>query len=147
MIVHSLRDRALLVAPVRLALGVLWLVAARAAGAGATPALLAFATGAVAFVLLAFTDPRARFLPRGREPRPLPADARIAGPVRQALGATLPSTVGVSVLAAIAVVPQPVLAAFLGGISVGLGIGGLLAYPRIDPELLVDPRSGAVYRR
>ena len=98
-------------------------------------------------MFLAFNDPRVGFQRSRGEPEPAPADARIAGRVRQALSATLPSTVGVSGLAAIALVPQPVLAAFLGGISVGLGLGGLLAATRIDPALLVDPRSGAVYRR
>ena len=135
----------MLVAPIRLALGVLWLAAARLAGAGSTPALLAFATGAVGFLFLAFNDPRSAFLTRA-EPQPVPAGATVAGPLRQALQATLPSTAGVSVLAAIAVVPVPVLAAFLGGISAGIGVGGLAAAPRIDPALLVDPRTGAVYR-
>ena len=135
----------MLVAPIRLGLGVVWLAAARLAGAESTPALLAFGTGLVGFVFLAFNDPRSAFFTRA-EPKPAPADATVAGPLRQALQATLPSTVGVSVLAAIAVVPSPVLAAFLGGISAGLGVGGLAAAPRIDPALLFDPRTGAVYR-
>src|SRR5207253_2263550 len=40
---HSLRDRALYVTPIRIGLGVLWLAAARIAGAPATGATLAFA--------------------------------------------------------------------------------------------------------
>ena len=135
----------MLVAPIRLGLGVVWLAAARLAGAESTPALLAFGTGLVGFVFLAFNDPRTAFLTRA-DPKPAPAGAAIAGPLRQALAATLPSTVGVSVLAAITVAPYPVLAALLGGVSAGLGVGGLAAVPRIDPALLVDPRTGAVYR-
>jgi hypothetical protein len=146
VILHEVRRRALLVAPIRLALAVVWLVAARIAGAGSTPALLAFATGLAGFVFLAFNDPRAAFR-TGAEPKPAPLDSTIARPLRQALEATVPSTVGVSVLAAIAVVPYPVLAAFLGGVSAGLGVGGLAAAWGTDPALLVEPRSGAVYLR
>lgn len=144
MTVHSARDRSLYVAPIRLGLAACWVVAAIAAGATSTGALLAGAGGAFATVFSLFNDPRSRFL-RG-EPVPLPADARLASPVRQALGATIPSTLGVSMLAAIALVFQPVLTALLGGISAGLGIAGALSALRLDPALYVDPRSGVVYR-
>ena len=146
MTLHPVRGRTILVAPIRLALGLVWFVAARAAGAAQASALLAFGSGLAAFVFLAFNDPRMSFIVRN-EPGPAPADATIASPLEQALRATLPSTVGVSVLAAIAVVPYPVLAAFLGGVSAGLGVGALASVPRIDPTLLLDPRSGVVYRR
>jgi hypothetical protein len=142
---HQVRRRNLLVAPIRLGLGVIWLAAARIAGAESTPALLAFGTGLAGFLFLAFNDPRAAFLTRA-EPKPVPADATVAGPTLQALNAMLPSTVGVSVLAAIAVVPYPTLAALLGGVSAGLGAGGLAVAHGTDPALLVDPRTGAVYR-
>ena len=51
MTLHSLRERALLIAPIRLALGVLWLALARIAGAAATPALIAFCVGTVGIVV------------------------------------------------------------------------------------------------
>jgi hypothetical protein len=143
---HSLRERALLVAPIRVVLGLVWLVAARLVGAGGAASLLAFLGGGFAVCFAAFNDPRARFL-RRREPEPAPADAVVAGRLRQALQATLPSTVGVSVLAAIALVPQPVLSAFLGGISAGLGLAGILAAVRTDPSLYLDVRRGVLYRR
>ena len=146
MTLHSLRDRALYVTPIRLALGAVWLVAARIAGAPATGGVLAFAGGAFVIVFTLFNDPRSRFLRRG-EARPAPADVLVASRVRQALHATLPSTVGVSALAAISLVFQPTLAAFLGGISAGLGIAGALYAVRADPTLYVEPRSGVVYRR
>ncbi len=104
-----------------------------------------FSVGAFAVSFAAFNDPRARFL-RSGEPQPAPPDAEIASSLRQALQATLPSTVGVSVLAAIALVPQPVLSAFLGGISAGLGVAGLYAAVRTDPALHLDVRRGVVYR-
>lgn len=143
---HSLRGRALYVAPIRVGLGVVWLVAARLAGAPAAGALLAFGGGAFVIVFTLFNDPRSRLLRRS-DPRPAPPDAQVAGPVRQALAATLPSTVGVSVLAAIAVVLSPVLAAVLGGVSLGLGVAGALAATRTAPELFVEPKTGALYRR
>ncbi len=143
---HSLRERALLVAPIRIALGVVWLVAARLAGASGAAALLAFLGGGFVLVFSAFNDPRARFLRRDA-PRPAPPDAVVAPRLRQALQATVPSTVGVSVLAAIAIVPQPVLAAFLGGISAGLGVFGVLGAARTDPSLYLDVRRGVLYRR
>jgi hypothetical protein len=143
---HSLRDRALLVAPVRLGLGVLWLGAARLTGAPGAGALLAFAGGAFVTCFALFNDPRARFL-RRREPEAAPPDAAVASPLRQALTAMLPSTVGVSALAAVAVAFEPTLTALLGGICAGLGVAGALSGLRADPTLYVEPRSGVVYRR
>jgi hypothetical protein len=147
MKLHSLRARMLLIAPVRLALGAAWLIVARAAGSGATPALLAFVVGAFGITFLAFTDPRARFARADVEPLPAPPGVVLAPWWQQALAAALPSTVGVSVLAAIAVFPSPTLAALLGGVSAGLGIAGLISLPGVDPALLVDPRSHVVYRK
>ena len=146
MTLHSLRDRALYVTPIRVVLGGMWLGAARRAGAPSTGAVLAFAGGAFVIVFTLFNDPRSRFLRRG-EAKEAPAEASVAGPVRQALHATLPSTAGVSGLAAIALVFQPTLAAFLGGISAGLGVAGALYAFRADPSLFVEPKTGVVYRR
>jgi hypothetical protein len=146
MTLHSLRDRALYVTPIRIALGALWLGAARLAGAPSTGAVLAFAGGVFVIVFTLFNDPRSRFLRRG-EAQEAPTDASVAGPVRQALHATLPSTVGVTALAAVALVFQPTLSALLGGISAGLGVAGALYAFRADPRLYVEPRSGVLYRR
>lgn len=146
MTLHSLRDRALYVTPIRVGLGGVWLAAARFAGAAPSGAVLAFAGGALVTVIALFNDPRTAFLPR-EEPRPAPADADVASPLQQALRATMPSTFGVSVLAAMALAVQPTLAAVLGGISAGLGIAGALYAFRADPRLYVEPRSGVVYRR
>jgi hypothetical protein len=144
--VHSLRERALLVTPIRLALGLLWLAAARAAGAPPDGATLAFVGGAFFIAFLLLNDPRSRFLRRD-DPVELPPEARVAPKLHQALGATLPSTLGVSVLAAIVVVPRPILGALLGGISAGLAVAGGLSGLRTDPSLYGDPKTGAVYRR
>ncbi|HEU5361969.1 MAG TPA: hypothetical protein VFU56_01450 [Gaiellaceae bacterium] len=146
MTLHSLRDRALYVTPIRLGLGLVWVAVGRLAGAPAAGSLLAFAGGAFITVFTLHNDPRARFVPR-RDPEPAPSGAPVAGRLRQALAATLPSTAGVSVLAAVSLVIQPTLAALLGGVSAGLGLAGALYALRADPSLYVDPKSGVVYRR
>lgn len=146
MTLHSLRNRTLGVIPIRLALGVVLLVAARLAGAPSSSALLAFVSGVIGITFLLFNDPRARFQPARAEPVELPTDACIAPLWRQALAATLPSTVGLVVLALITLVPQPTLTALLAGVCAGLGVAAALSLPRIDPALYVDPRSQIVYR-
>ncbi|HKU59136.1 MAG TPA: hypothetical protein VJP39_05975 [Gaiellaceae bacterium] len=110
---------------IRVALGLMWVVAARIAGASSAPAWLAFATAVFATAFLCFNDPRTRAVQRPREPQTL-------------LRSLFPSTIGVSVLAAIVVAPQPVLAAFCGGVSAGLGVAG------VGMKLL---RGGTLYRR
>ena len=147
MRLHSLRGHLLYVAPFRIGLGVAWLLIGRAAGVASAGALAAFAGGAFMTVFLAFNDPRVVFL-RRTDPEPLPADGFVfASPLHQALAALFPSTAGLSVLAAIAIVPQPVLSVVLGGISAGLGVGGLFNVPRADPTVWYDRRTGRLYRR
>jgi hypothetical protein len=147
MTVHSVRGRTLLVIPIRLGLGVVWLGAARLGGSSSAPALVAFALGAAGLTFLAFNDPRSRFAHGEVEPLPLPATAAAAPWWRQALAAMLPSTVGVSILAAVALAIDPTLTALLGGVCAGLGVAALLMLPRLPPDLHVDPRTKVVYRR
>jgi hypothetical protein len=144
---HSYRERVLLVIPIRFALGAVWFVAARLAGLAASSALLAFASGALVVTFVLLNDPRSRFLGRNMEPVAAPPEAAVAPRWRQALRATIPSTAGVSILAAIALISQPALAALLGGISAGLGIAALLSVWSVDGALYFDPKSGTVYRR
>jgi hypothetical protein len=145
--VESLRLRLLLVAPLRLVLSGAFLAAARAAGATSGPALLAFVGGAFGVAFLAWSDPRARFLPASGEPTELPADASVAPAWRHAVHASLPSTVGVSFLAAVALLFQPTLTALLAGVLAGLGVAALVAAYGIDSRLFLDPRTRAVFRR
>ena len=144
---HSYYRRTLGVAPIRLAAGVLLLVVARAAGAENGPALLAFVIGVFGIVFVIFNDPRSRFLRREVEPLEWPAGAVAASWWRSALAATLPSTVGVTVLSLAAAAFRPVLAALLAGVCAGLGVAALISLGRVDPSLYVDPKSDAVYRR
>ena len=146
MTVHSLRTRTLLVIPIRLGLGVLWLIGARLAGAGGGPALLAFGLGALGIAFVIFNDPRSRFAHGEVEPLELPAGALEAPKWRQALAASLPSTVGVSILAAIALATRPTLAALLGGVCAGLGLAAVISLSRVEPGLYADPKSDVIYR-
>jgi hypothetical protein len=143
---HSIRDRALWVAPIRIGLGLVWLIAGRAAGVTSTSAWLAFAAGALVTGLILFNDPRARFF-RRNEPQPVPEGAHLAPRWRQALSATVPSTLGVNVLAAITIAWHPGLSVLLGGISFGLGVAGAAFGLQAEPGLLVEPHSGDLYRR
>jgi hypothetical protein len=143
---HSVRDRALWVAPIRIGLGVAWLVAGRLAGVASASAWIAFAAGAFVTALVLFNDPRSRFF-RRHEPQPVPAGAEVAPRWRQALSATLPSTLGVNVLAAIAFASHPGLSVLLGGVSAGLGVAGAAFGLQTASGLLVEPRSGDLYRR
>jgi hypothetical protein len=136
--VSALRVRLLTVAPLRAVLGSACLVGARALGSGSTPALLAFATGAVGFVIAILADPRRRM--PAREPLPLPKDASFDSPVRAAVSALFPSTFGLTVLAALAAIKEPTLTAFLGGGIAGLGIAAALSLPEVVAE---ERRSGS----
>jgi len=147
VIVESIRLRLLLIAPLRLGLSVVWLVAARVAGAASGSALIAFATGAFLIAFFLLNDPRARFVPHADEPEPLPAGAALAPASLHAYHAALPSTVGVSILAGLGLLANPTLTALLAGILAGLGVVALLYIPRVDGGLYVDPRQGRLYRK
>lgn len=146
MRVESIRLRLLLVAPLRLALGVVWLVAARAAGGSSGATLLAFAAGAFALAFVVPNDPRARFRRSSAEPAELPAGARVAPAWLHVVHAAFPSTVGVSVLAAVTLAFQPTLTALLAGILAGLGLAAALMGYGIDRGLYLDPKTRSVFR-
>ena len=119
------------VAPIRLAAGALGLVAARAAGASAGQALVAFAVGTLGFAFAALADPRRRFFAPREEPRPAPAGAQYESRLEAAAGAIFPSTVGVALLAAVALARAPTLSALLAGGIAGMGVAAVLSIPRI----------------
>lgn len=147
MTVESVRLRLLLVAPLRLLLSIVFLAAARAAGGTSGATLLAFAAGAFAMAFLVPNDPRARFRKAPGEPAELPADASVAPAWLHALHASLPSTVGVAILAAITLAFQPTLTALLAGILAGLGLAAAFRAYAIDGGLYVDPHGGELFRK
>jgi hypothetical protein len=109
--------------PVRLALGVVLLLAAIAAGAAPGATALAFAVGAGVVAFAALADRRGLLLHGAVEPERLPEDAVQEPRWRVVAAAAYPSTVGVSVLGAIALVAgKDVLGALLGGVVAGLAI-------------------------
>lgn len=148
MTVESLRLRLLLVAPLRLVLSLVGLVAARAAGAPGGTLYLASVAGLFVSMFLVTNDPRARFFRKTTDVEQLPADARVAPAWAHAWHAALPSTVGVAVLAAATLAFKPALTAFLAGILAGLGGAAILVLFRgIDERLYVDPHKGDVFRK
>jgi hypothetical protein len=107
-------------AAIRLGLAIGGLEAAIAAGATRRAAALGCLLGAIGGAVVVLTDPRGRLvkLPRfGPDEEPW---------WRAALRATYPSTLGLAVLAAIALSFSPVLSAVLAGVIGGLGLAGLL---------------------
>jgi hypothetical protein len=147
MLVESVRLRLLLIGPLRLVLGAAWLGAARATGGAPGSTLLAFAAGAFVLAFLIPNDPRARFRHVPAEPGELPADASVAPAWLHAVHAAFPSTVGVSVLAAVTLAFNPALTALLAGILAGLGVAALLYAYGVDGRLYLDPRGGALFRK
>ena len=109
----------MVLAAIRIALGAVGLVAARLAGAGGGAAFTAFAVGALGLLVAAIADPRRPFF-RSAIGEALPRP-------RSVLAALFPSTVGVSVLTAVALAFEPTLAALLAGVLAGLGIVALTA--------------------
>jgi hypothetical protein len=145
--VESVRLRLLLVGPLRLVLGGAFLVASRAAGGSSTGTLLAFAAGALGTAFVVSNDPRARFRRSSGVPEALPPESTVAPAWLHALHAALPSTVGVSVLAAATLAFKPTLTALLAGVLAGLGFAALLVAYGIDGRLYLDPRTRTVFRR
>jgi hypothetical protein len=147
MLVESVRLRLALIAPLRLALSAVWLVAARADGAPSGATLIALGAGAFASAFLVTNDPFARFKKSPDKVAELPVGSNVAPAWLHVVHAALPSRVGVSVLAAIALLFQPALTALLAGLLAGMGVASLVALCGIDGRLYLDPRTGGVFRK
>jgi hypothetical protein len=127
------RAQALLIAALRLALAAGGVGAAVARGVDRGPAagLVAFGAGLVLFSVYAGGRPQRAALRFG-DPEPAPEGARVESRARALARATYPSTIGLTVLTAIALWPQPPLAAFLAGILAGLGVMALVGAARVS---------------
>jgi hypothetical protein len=147
MLVESLRLRLLLIAPVRLALSIAWVALARADGARSGTTLIAFVAGAFASAFLIANDPLVRFKRAPSTAAELPVGATVASAWLHVVHAAIPSTIGVSVLAAMTLAFQPTLTALLGGLLAGMAVASLVALYGIDGRLYLDPRTGGVFRR
>ena len=85
---------------------------------------------------------------------PAPADAQYETRAQAARAAVFPSTVGVFVLAAVALVLSPTMTALLGGGLAGMGVASAVATARIlgwenglGGRLWVDGTTDALYVR
>ncbi len=144
---------ALLVAPVRIALGLVGLGIAVALDEDGRSAVLAFAIGAFGTAFALVADRRGGILAQRSEPEPAPADASFESRLMLVRKAMMPSTVGVSVLAAIAFAAgQPGLGALLAGAVAGMGLTSLFygavttARERASgAALYLDRREGRLY--
>jgi hypothetical protein len=150
------RARALLIAPVRLALALAALALGRVRGveAGAAGGIFALGAGLLLFAVLA-SSRRRRAWARIAEAEPAPADASVEPWRRTLLAATYPSTIGLTILTTVALVADPRLAMLLAGILAGLGLAALgfaaqlAAWERErHGRLLVEPgRGGRAFLR
>jgi len=116
-----------IVAAVRLVVGAALLGAAILAGAENGRPLAQFSFGTAMLVLVLLADPRRRFLGLRGEPTAVPDHARYDRWWEMAARAVFPSTVGVSILAAVALLFDASVAAFLAGAVAGMGVAAVVA--------------------
>ena len=127
------REQALLIAGLRFALALTGAVAAAARGVDRGAVLGLLALGVFAVLLAVYGgDRRRRSALKFAEPEPVPDGARFAGKARTLAHAAYPSTIGLTALVAIALWPQPGLAALLAGILAGLGAMSLIGLARVS---------------
>jgi hypothetical protein len=121
------RAHALLIVPVRLVLALAGLTGARVRGvsSGSSVALFGFAAGLTLFMLLA-SRRRRLFWQHVADAVPLDPVVPVAGWAQTVAEAMYPSTIGLTILTAIALPIDAELAAFLAGILAGLGLSALL---------------------
>ena len=147
------REQALLIAVLRLALAIAGAVAAVARGVDRGAALGLLVLGAFALLLSVYGgDRRRRSELKFSEPQPVPPGAHFAGKARTLAHAAYPSTIGLTILTAIALWPQPGLAALLAGLLAGLGAMSLIGLTRLTSweasrgtRFYVDPHTDTVF--
>jgi hypothetical protein len=134
----SLRARVL--APIRGGLSALGVVAAVLAGARPGSVLLAWAFGAIMVSIVLAGDPRGRRTPA---PEALPGEAIAESWAQIARTDVLPSTVGVALLTAVALVFDPVMASLLAGILGGMAIMTMVS--RVQVAVAERRLGGVLY--
>ncbi len=117
----------LLIAPIRIGLGVALLCATFAGDTQSRSLVLGFVLGAIFVAFAALVDRRSLLLRGAQEPEPLPPSAVFDPYWRIAVTAALPSTIGLAVLSVIAFAAgNEILAALLAGAVAGLGIATVI---------------------
>ena len=147
------RQQALLIAALRGVLALAGLGAAIARGVHTGPALGLLGFGAALVLLSIYGGDRpARSAAKFANPEPAPADAHMQGRWRGLAEAAYPSTIGLTVLTAIALWPEPLLAAFLAGILAGLAVMSLVGFLRLTAleharrsRILIDYKASRVF--
>jgi hypothetical protein len=151
MRVTPVRARLLLIAPIRIGLGVALLCVTFAGETQSRSLALGFVVGTIFVAFAALVDRRSLLLRGAQEPEPLPPSAVLDPYWRIAVTAALPSTIGLAVLSVIAfAVDKEVLAALLAGAVAGLGIAtviGLVPLLAWERERAVRLYSGPHGRR
>jgi hypothetical protein len=127
----------LVLTPIRLGLGLAGLGAAALVGSPG-PALLAFALGTLGAAIALSADPRYSRDRLGEVP-PMPPNPRYASRREIAVAGIFPSTAGVAVLTAIALVFDATLAALLAGVLAGMAVSGFSAWVNLDA---IERRNG-----
>jgi hypothetical protein len=146
-------DRLVFVAPLRFALAAFCAALAWVAGSTPSVLLVSFALGCIGFAGVVLTDRRAVLL--GQRARlAAPDDACYARRWATAVSACFPSSVGLTVLALVALVVNATLTALLAGGIAGLGLAGLVAGLQLGlreraegVELYVAAGSNQIYER
>jgi hypothetical protein len=147
------RQQALLIAALRGLLAVAGAGAAIARGVNGVPAFELVVFGAALVLLSIYSGGRpARSAARFAHPEPAPADAHLQARWRGLVEAAYPSTIGLTALTAIALWPQPPLAAFLAGILAGLAVMSLVGFTRLTvlerarrSRILIDYKASRVF--
>jgi hypothetical protein len=116
-----------LILPVRLALGLAGLVAARALGVSQTASVWLFGLGAGLFALAMLPTRRRRtFFERAGQAEAIEGAVAVESRARTLARSAFPSTLAVSALTAIALPIDAGLAALLAGILAGMALVGLV---------------------
>jgi hypothetical protein len=123
--------RAIGVAAIRLALGVAFVVAATLRGLDGGPTAISAIAGALVLTMIALGQrSRAGAADLG-DALPVPADARFDPGWIGVLLACIPSTIGVSVLAVLALVFSAALGAVLAGVLIALGVLAVVSWIQV----------------
>jgi hypothetical protein len=112
-----------------------------------------FALGALLLLFAVYGgDRRHRSALKFESPDQAPPDARIESRGRGLVRAAYPSTIGLTILAVIALLPQPGLAALLAGILGGLGVMSLVGAARLASwersrraRILIEGKTSRVF--
>ena len=147
------RQQALLIAALRGVLAAAGVAGAVARGVETGPAAGLVIFGAALVLVAIYGGGRpARSAAKFANPEPKPAEAHMQTPWRGLAEAAYPSTIGLAVLTAISLWPQPPLAAFLAGILAGLAVMSVIGYTRLTileharrSRILIDYKASRVF--